>query len=149
MARRRGGVTGVKETAAAMRRLASLVAGPGNQAAKRTLAPTLEAARRFVPVDDGELRDSLQVRRVKGSPKLRPKYVVAPDPASPARSRAHIAEFGREAGEQGGRFKGTRHPGHPGTAFMTKAFESTRLEAVKIFGREFGPALEKQVARRR
>ncbi len=133
MARRRSTITGDKETIAALRRLAALVAPAANEAGKRSLEPTLAEAKANAPVRTGTLRRSLILRREKRSAKTRPVYKVGIAPKSKARRYAHIVEFGL----------GDRE----GAGFLTAAYESTREQAAEIWKRTFGPAIEKSAAR--
>jgi hypothetical protein len=94
----------------------------------------------------GELLKGLIVKRMR-SPATRPQYRVGVDPDSPARSQAHLLEFDTAPHINAGKFAGSQHPGTKGTRFMTRAYEATKQEAVAIFGRVFGPAVEKQAAR--
>lgn len=143
-------VTGGRETAAAMRQLAGLVAGPANSASKHALEPTLGAAAENLKAD-GSIRSGLLLRSLlikrQRSPKTKPIYRVGPDAASDARRYAHLVEFGTLPHLVGGRFAGAQHPGTKPTRFMTRAFESTREEVVRRFGALIGPAIEKQAAR--
>lgn len=139
-------VTGASETAKAFRELARLVAGPGNQACKRSLAPTLAAAQAGAPVETGTLRKSLTIKRDGGSPKTRPRYLVGPSSGTKGKDGrrpvkyAHLAEFGRRPNADGS-------GGHSGTRFLTRAYEATKSQVVENFGREFGPAVEAQAAK--
>ena len=88
----------------------------------------------------GLLKKSLILKRVKGSPKTKPRYVIGVKPGSRAVAYAAADEFGRAPNANGkGGYKGKRN--------LTRAFEATKQGAVAIFGKTFGPALEKSAAR--
>lgn len=133
---RRSGVRGVPESVAALRTLAGLVAGPANQASKRAMEPMLAAAKENVPVRTGRLKRALILKRVKKSPKLAPRYVIGVAPKAKA-AYAVVVEWGRAANAKG-------HGALRGTRFMTRAFDANKAEAVRIFGRTIGPAIEEQ-----
>ena len=139
-------VTGASEATRAMRELARLVGPAGNAACKRALEPTLAVAKQGVPEDTGTLKKSLIIKRDSQSPKTKPRYAVGPDAAAKGKDGrrpvryAHLAEFGRAANANG-------TGGMLGSRFLTKAYEATKEQVVTIFGREIGPAIEKQAAR--
>lgn len=136
-------VTGIAETKRALRQVAALVAPAANEACKRSLEPTLAVAKENVGANSkksGTLQKALILKRVKDLPKTKPRYVVGVKPGSPARRYAHVDEFGRAPNANG---KG----GYKGKRSLTRAFEATKAGAVEIFGKTFGPALEKSAAR--
>ena len=143
-------VRGHTEAAAAFRRLANQLAAPGNQAGKRSLEPTLAAAKDNLQqdgsIESGELLRAITIRRQKSS-AIRPKYAVGADPKSKAGPRAHLLEFDTAPHKNAGARAGTDHPGTKGTRFMTRAFEATKQQVVELWAKEIGPAIERQAAR--
>lgn len=127
-------VQGVQTTIANLRKVAALVAPAANEASKRAMEPMLAEAKANAPVRSGRLKRDLVLRRAKDSPKTRPVYLIGVKPDSPARAYAHLIEFGLG-------------PVKNATPFMTMAFETCRESALQIWGRTFGPALEKSAAR--
>jgi hypothetical protein len=132
-------VQGVDDARRAFRELARNLAAPMNEASKRSLDPTLAAAKENVPVRTGRLKRALAIVRAKDSPKTKPRYFVGPD-----RKRkvfyGHLVEWGRPDNADG---KG----GVKGTRFLTRAFDSTKTRIPQIWGATIGPAIEKHAAR--
>lgn len=133
-------MTGAADVAAALRKLGSTLQPAVNAAARKSMAPVLKAAKANVPIDDGDLRRSLVVRKQK-SPKGTTRFAVGPsnkftgkDGDRPVKY-AHVVEFGSADGT-----KPARRP-------LTRAYESTKDEAQKVFGKEIGPAVERQAAK--
>jgi HK97 gp10 family phage protein len=100
----------------------------------------LAAAKENVPVRTGKLRDALAIILDKKSPKTAPRYFLGPDRKTKA-FYAHIVEWGRAPSDGDN--------GMPGSRFMTRAYESCRQQAVEIFGKVIGPAIEQQAAKLR
>jgi hypothetical protein len=148
-------VRGDKQTARALRDLASYVATPLNTASRFALVPTRAAARRNVralPLDDstGALAASLTIKKKAKSSKLNPVHQVGPDSEFERNGRkpvkyAHLVEFGTAPHYQPER--GVTHPGSKPMPFLTPAFYDTRDEVVKRFGQKIGPEMEKRARR--
>ncbi|HWJ72917.1 MAG TPA: hypothetical protein VNX29_07110 [Kaistia sp.] len=140
-------ISGGPEVTANMRQLANLVAGPGNSASKRALEPTLTEAKRNLQADGsvrtGQLLRDLIIKRQR-SPKTKPLYRVGA--GGDSTSIAHLVEFPVKAHIVGGIFAGAKHPGTPGTRFMTRAYDATKAEVVARWAAEIGPAIQKQAA---
>lgn len=140
-------VTGHRETARAFRELARLVAGPGNQASKRALEPMLEEAKanldRNRSVHTGKLKKALTIKREPRAPKTKPTYRIGATSESGQSGTVHLVEFGTAPHKIGS----VEHPGAQPKPFMRPAYETKKAEAVDIFNREFGPAVEKQAAK--
>lgn len=114
-----------------------------NEASRAALKPLLAAARANAPVDDGDLRRSLAIKRLR-SARERPVHAVGPradfvgkDGERPARV-AHLTEFGRAANASG-------HGEIQGTRWFTRAFESTSAEVLRIFAATVGAAFWKRM----
>lgn len=134
-------ITGADDLARALASLEGSVTAPINAAARKALQPMLKAARAAAPVDDGDLKKSLTIKKAK-SPKSKPKHVVGPaanfvgkDGAKPVRY-AHIVEFGPADGSS------------PGARFLSGAFEETASQVIDELGKALGPEIEKAAARR-
>lgn len=141
---KRSNVTGGRETAAAMRKIVPGLSVPLNEASRRALKPMLAATRHNAPVDTGALKRSLAIKKAR-SPKIRPVHLIGPrsdyqeGDDRPVRY-AHILEFGRAPNSDG---KG----GMPGTRFMTKAFEATAQQVLRILEKELPEAVERRVVK--
>lgn len=102
----------------------------------KALQPTAETARRLVPVDTGELQKSIEVstklskrqakeaRRafalgMQGTAAIN-VYVGSSSPY------AHLVEFGTPPHKNGGKFKGSKHPGTSPNPFMRPAWDYTK-----------------------
>jgi hypothetical protein len=133
-------VTGIAETKRAFAQLAALLAPAANEASKRSLEPTLALAKDLAPVDTGALKRSLIIRRVKSSPKTKPVYLVRPNPATTGKDGRRPSRYAAIVELGLGRMKRAE-------PFLTPAWEATKGAALQIFGRTFGPALEKSAAR--
>lgn len=134
-------ITGADDLAKALASLEGSVTAPINAASRKALVPLRNAARAAAPVDDGDLKKSLTIKKAK-SPKSKPKHVVGPaanyvgkDGAKPVRY-AHLTEFGTADGTQAG------------TRWMTGAFEETANQVIDELGKALGPEIEKAAARR-
>lgn len=130
---------GAESMFANMRRIVPGLQAPLNLASRKALAPLLSAARRNVPVDEGDLKKSLAVKRDGRARKNTSRHVVGPRSdyvaaggAKPVKY-AHISEFGKADGS----VKGTR--------WLTRAFEESKDEVLRRFETEIGPAMEKQI----
>lgn len=140
-------VRGASETARAFRELARLVAGPGNSASKRALEPMLAETKlnleRNRSVVTKKLMKALTIKRDAKSPRTKPTYRIGTLQGSGQAGTVHLVEFGTAPHT----IKGKHHPGARPKPFMRPAFEQNKEQAVEIFGREFGPAVEKQAAK--
>jgi HK97 gp10 family phage protein len=135
----RSKVTGARSMFANMRKIMPGMQAPMNLASRKALAPLLSAAKRNAPVDEGDLKKSLAVKRDSRARKNQSRHVVGPradymgaDGDRPVKY-AHVVEFGSADGSK----KGTR--------FLTRAFEESSAEVMRRFGEEIGPALERQI----
>lgn len=138
----RSTVSGAADIVAALNYLSGEIGTPSARAARKALTPTLKAARKNAPKDEGDLKKSLTVKRVARMPQNKNKHLIGPradfvgdDGDAPVRY-AHITEFGKADGS----VRGTR--------WMSRAFEETKDEAVEIYAREIGPEIEKAAARK-
>lgn len=130
-------VTGAKQTRDAFRKITSSFGPALNKMGRLALKPMLKAARANAPVDSGELKKALIIRRVKGSPSLTPVHIVRA--RGRVAGRSHFAEFGRAPGVDG---KG----GYPGSRFLTRAFEDTKAEQQNIIKKEWPRILAERIA---
>lgn len=110
-----------------------------------------DRARQLAPVDQGDLRDSIEVTtklgpRAKGMTRKASEIEVYVGPTEDVRFRAHFIEFGTAPGKRGGR-AGERktdvkqangvgrkvyrtHPGNKPQPFMRPAFDEKHVEAL-------------------
>lgn len=143
----RSTITGGKQVAAAFRQIVPGLSVPLNEASRKAMAPMVRAAKAGAPVDDGDLKRSMVVKRAK-SPKASPVHVVGPRADFVGKNGkrpvkyAHVVEFGRAANADG---KG----GFPGLRFMTKAFEATAQTVIATLESEIPVAIAKRVAKLR
>jgi len=97
-------------------------------------APTVEAAKASVPVDDAQLKDSigasvkLTTRQMRRHRKTKGDVTVFVGPSAP---HAHLVEFGTSPHPNKGRYAGTMHPGTAPQPFMRPAWESTKMEVLE------------------
>ena len=89
-----------------------------------------ETARSFAPVDDGTLRDSIDFNF--GGPKGEKRalaesglYVTIHAGGADA-FYAPFVEFGTAPHEQGGKYKGSQHPGTPPRPFFYPAYRANK-----------------------
>ncbi len=144
-------VKGVAELRRSFNDLKRHLAVPLNQAGREALRVTLAEARRTAPVDDGDLKKALAIRRDdQNSTPLNPKFKlgVRSDYRGVAGRRpiryAHLVEFGVMPHTLHG---GAQHPGTSPRPFMRQAFEATKKEVINRVGRYLGPAIERRAAR--
>lgn len=141
---KKSSVSGGKEIAAAMRKVVPGLAVPLNEASRKALKPMLAATKQNAPVDTGALKRSLAIKKAR-SPKLKPVHLIGPradyqeGDRRPVRT-AHITEFGRAPNADG---KG----GIRGTRFMTRAFEATAQQVLRILEKELPEAIERRVVK--
>lgn len=114
----------------------------------------VQAARAFVPVDTGALRDSIVATPPGGTP---PSYSRGATGAVPpgawmvtAGNRqvryAHLVEFGVQPFVAGGRFAGAQHPGNRARPFFWPAYRLVRRRHRSRAGRAISKSI-KDVAR--
>lgn len=135
-------MSGAADIAAAFAAVGGNLATPMAAASRKALRPMLKQAKATAPVDSGDLKKSLTVKRSRRVPKGVVEHQVGPskdyvgaDGSKPIRY-AHLTEFGKADGSQ----KGTR--------WMSRAFEETKAETIEEFGKAMGPEIEKAAARR-
>lgn len=130
-------VTGHRQTAAALRKLARLPQGIVGKASRKALTPIVRAAkanlRKNKSYRRGVLSRSLVVRKLKGSTSLS-QWIVAASGRGVGIS--HLVEFGTAEHFQPKR--GRMHPGARAKPFLTPAFEAHDDQAVKIMVDELG-----------
>lgn len=116
-------VKGAKELEALLKRLpervAKRVVNNGLRAGARIIRDDAKAR---VPVDTGELQDSITVATVRGKVKVGFK--------PPASRRAHLTEFGTE--------------NQAAQPFMRPALDSRGTDAIKKIGEVMGKGVEKE-----
>lgn len=127
-----------------MRKIVPGLAVPLNEASRKALKPMLAATKQNAPVRSGALKRSLAIKKAR-SPKVRPVHLVGPrsdyqEGDDRPVKYAHILEFGRAANADGkGAIRGTR--------FMTRAFEATAQQALKILEVELPAAIERRIVK--
>ncbi|MES2494634.1 MAG: HK97-gp10 family putative phage morphogenesis protein [Pseudomonadota bacterium] len=105
------------------------------------LKPVIEAAREYVPVDEGDLRDSLTVttrlsrrqRRKEAKQDKEGKPTVQLYAGAAALPHAHLVEFGTST--------------MPAQPFLRPAWEREKLNVLKILGAQLGIKIDKAVKR--
>lgn len=109
-----------------------------------------DLARRFVPVDKGALRDSIEAEAIPGRLGAR---VVAGDEDTEVRQGSGVGwnyargvEFGTKRHRVGGKFKGAWHPGSKPRPFLFPAARLLRRRNKNRIGRAMGKAA-RRVAR--
>ena len=105
--------------------------------AKKALEPIRDDAKRLVPVDEGELRDSIHIggkmtKRARAADRKQPKHGMRLHMGT-ARSTAVAIEFGT--------YKAPAQP------FMRPAWSSGKAEALYYIARTMGDEIEKTAAR--
>lgn len=129
-------ITGAAEIAALLKQMPDRVSQRVVENALRAGARVIAAeARENVPVDTGELRDSITVAVSKweGRRRKRDEGVVFVGFKSPASRRAHLTEFGT-----------VNQPAQP---FMRPALDAKGAEAVERIGKIMGNGVEREAAR--
>lgn len=126
-----------------------------------------DRARQLVPVDKGDLRDSIEVTtklapRAKGMTRKASEIEVYVGPTEDVRFRAHFIEFGtapgkrgEKAGERktdvkqaiGGRRVYRTHPGNKPQPFMRPAFDEKHVEALDAIAENLRIEMAKATAR--
>ncbi|MEM7303404.1 MAG: hypothetical protein AAF468_20175 [Pseudomonadota bacterium] len=120
---------------------------PIGEGARAGLAPILSDAKANLiangSVHRGVLLRGLVIRRNKKKLRNSVSWQVAA--SGKAVSIAHLVEFGTEPHWQPNR--GVMHPGAEPKEFLSPAYYDNEREAISIFGKIIGPALEEQAAR--
>lgn len=140
MMARKAGVYGAKGVSAAFREMAKIIGRPVDEASRKAMRPILRAAKANTP--HASIKKALVLKKDRKAPKTLPTHLIGGDPKNPDYRLLHLLEFGTDPSPN--------RPGHPGTdpqPFATPAYEAHGAEAIQIFGRELGPAVEKQAAR--
>ena len=126
-----------------------------------------ERARQLVPVDKGDLRDSIEVTtklgpRAKGMSRKASEIEVYVGPTEDVRFRAHFIEFGTAPGKRGeraasrqtdkkqaigGRRVYRTHPGNKPQPFMRPAFDEKHVEALDAIAENLRIEMAKATAR--
>ena len=120
---------------------------PIQQAQRKALRPMLARAKANLKANgnvlSGELFKLLAIIRNRRASRARPEMMIGPDKAKgPGYRKAHLIEFGTAPHMIGPRM----HPGARAFPFMRPAFEETSEQAVDIFGKAIGPAVERRAA---
>ncbi|HWA18963.1 MAG TPA: HK97 gp10 family phage protein [Devosia sp.] len=138
-------VTGAKDIAKRFKYAVPGLVPAIAEAQKKALKPMLAMAKANAPIDDGDLRRSLAIKRLR-SARERPQHAVGPrsdyvgkDGEKPVRI-AHITEFGRAANADG-------HGEVQGTRWLTRAFQATAEQTIQIFTATVKPAFERKLAK--
>lgn len=131
-------VTGYRETARAIRRVAQFPRAKVGQASRKALTPMLAATKRNLKAQGsyrrGVLYRSLRIRKLKGSSALS-QWVIAP--TGRGVGIAHLVEAGT-SGPYPQPKRGTWHPGSKAKPFMEPAFYEHDDQAVRIMAQELG-----------
>lgn len=127
-----------------MRQVVPGLAVPLNEASRKALKPMLAATKQGAPVRTGALKRSLAIKKAR-SPKIRPVHLIGPrsdyqEGDNRPVKYAHLVEFGRAPNADG---KG----GTKGTRFMTRAFEATAQQVLKILETELPAAIERRIVK--
>ena len=128
---------GVKELDAILRELPTATArATVRRVAIKAMQPVAETAKRMAPVDTGGLRDSIVVstkltkRQAKEARREnalgRHGTAAIHVYAGSDLPRAHLVEFGTAPHINGGKFKGSKHPGTAPNPFMRPAWDYTK-----------------------
>jgi HK97 gp10 family phage protein len=133
-------IEGLKEVQAALHELPKATAkNVVRRIMKERLKPVAEAAQRLVPIDQGDLRDSIVVstkltKRQRGKHKKDGPDDIEMFAGPNADPAAHLQEFGSR-----------RHPAQP---FMRPAWDGARQSLIENLAADFWREIEKAVARR-
>lgn len=130
-------VTGFRETARALRRVAAFPRKEVSAASRKALRPMLAATKRNLKAQGsfhrGVLSRSLRIRKLKGTSSLS-QYVIAP--TGRGVGIAHLVELGTAPHWQPKRHQ--MHPGARAKPYMEPAYQSHDDEAIRIVGQELG-----------
>lgn len=144
---------GLPQLKAKLIRLKEQTAAEVAPAMGRAAQVVVDMMKRQVPVDHGDLRDSIGWTFGE-----KPKYAQAVTRvrfgttrvtifAGNAKVRyAHLVEFGTRPHPQGGLYAGTMHPGTRPQPFFFSSWRATRNEARKIIRQAVRDAVRKAVA---
>ncbi|SIQ98795.1 phage protein, HK97 gp10 family [Rhizobium sp. RU35A] len=137
-------MTGADGIVKAFRQVTLNLKTPIQQASRKALKPILQEAKANLTeghgVETGHLKKLLTI---KPDPKNKAAMHVGPNSDDPHYRVAHLVEFGTQPHD----IDGAMHPGAEAKPFLTPAFEAKADEALKIFGQEIGPAIEKAAER--
>lgn len=136
-------VTGYRETARALRKVAQRPKVSVGPASRKALAPMLAASKRNLQNNGhhlrygvGVLKRSMRIRRLKATTTMS-QYVVAP--TGRGVNHAHLIEAGVRPHWQPKR--GILHPGHQAWPFLEPAFFAHDDDVIRIMAKEFGAEL--------
>lgn len=113
-----------------------------------------DIAKRLAPVDSGDLRESItwqwdNQRRIKYAQGLQMSkvsglgYAAVITVGNSKVRYAHLVEFGSSPHPQGGKFKGTYHPGTPAQPFFFPAYRMVRARMRRRISRAVNAALKR------
>ena len=140
-------VKGHRELSRNLRQLARFVERPIAEAQRASLKPILATSRKNLKANGsyltGETSRSMAIR----TPRTRAKGIKRAliGATGKGRGKAHLIEFGTDPHWQPKRK--VLHPGAKAAPFLTPAYETHRHDAMEIFGKRIGEAMERQAAR--
>lgn len=146
------------------RQLEKLSKAAGKGALRRSLeksaAPMVDLAKSWVPVDDGDLRDSITVgvklakrqagqhRKMFQDDRASVEMFLGPSYNLGAGGRhGHLVEFGTKPHINGGKYAGTQNPGTAPQPFMRPAFDQDVRKMLDRLGEDLWVEIEKSVLR--
>ncbi len=133
-------MTGADGIAKAFRQVTLNLKTPIQQASRKALKPILNEAKANLKdghgVETGHLK---KILTIKPDPKNKAAMHVGPNSEDPHYRVGHLVEFGTAPHD----VDGEMHPGADPHPFLGPAFEAKGDEALKIFGQEIGPAIER------
>ena len=139
-------VTGYKQSARAIRRLAKLPRAKVGKASRKALTPMLRTSKSNLKAQGsykrGVLYRSMRIRKLKGNSALSSWVISA---TGRGVSISHLVEAGTRPHYQPKRKQ--FHPGAEAKPFLEPAYERHDLEVVKIMTRELGGGLVKDANR--
>lgn len=136
-------VKGLKEIEDALKALPEAASKRLSRAALRQASkPMAEKAKTLAPVKTGKLRDSIKIgakvngRQMKIYRRLSERHgvelFIGPSYLKSDMGRhGHLVEFGTKPRINGGKFKGTKHPGTRPQPFMRPAFDAEAQPTVE------------------
>lgn len=138
-------VTGFKETARALRRVAKFPTKIVGQSSRKALTPMLRDAKANLKAQGsykrGVLYRSMRIRKLKGSTSLA-QWIVTP--TGRGVGIAHLVEAGTRAHWQPKRRR--MHPGAEAKPFLEPAFFANDDEAIRIMAKELGAGMVRYAA---
>lgn len=150
-------MTGAKEMDAVLRRLPTATAkSTVRRVSKRALEPVAQSARGMVPVQSGALQASIEVsgklskRQAKEARRLMSSGVSAAAVLTYVGSNspvAHLVEFGTAPHKNGGKFKGSQHPGTAPQPFMRPAWDGNRQAVFDSLADDLRAEIDKVLGR--